>query len=85
MSLKEMSKKTVYFIKRGIIMNLHEECLLKYLLNPMDLIHSTELLKLNNLLIEEKKIAKGSSNDSRKSLNSVVIRRYYGTVGKENC
>ena len=53
-----MSKKTVYLIKRGIIMNLHEECLLKYLLNPMDLIHSTELLKLNNLLIEEKKIAK---------------------------
>ena len=34
-------------------MNLHEECLLKYLLNPLDLLHSTELLKINNSLIEE--------------------------------
>ena len=34
-------------------MNLHEECLLKYLLNPMDLTKSTELLKLNNLVIEK--------------------------------
>lgn len=34
-------------------MNLHEECLLKYLLNPMDLFYSTELLKLNNDLIEK--------------------------------
>lgn len=34
-------------------MNLHEECLLKYLLNPMDLFRSTEILKLNNNLIEK--------------------------------
>lgn len=34
-------------------MNLHEECLLKYLLNPIDLFRSTELLKLNNALIEK--------------------------------
>ena len=34
-------------------MNLHEECLLKYLLNPLDLLKSTELLKINNTLIEE--------------------------------
>ena len=34
-------------------MNLHEECLLKYLLNPIDLSNSTELLKLHNSLIEE--------------------------------
>lgn len=34
-------------------MNLHEECLLKYLLNPLDLLHTTELLKLNNDLIEK--------------------------------
>ncbi len=33
------------------VMNLHEECLLKYLLNPLDLLHSTELLKINNILI----------------------------------
>ena len=35
-------------------MNLHEECLLKYLLNPTDLFRSTELLELNNSLIEKK-------------------------------
>jgi hypothetical protein len=34
-------------------MNLHEECLLKYLLNPLDLCNSTELLKLNNAMIEK--------------------------------
>ena len=34
-------------------MNLHEECLLKYLLNPLDLLKSTELLRLNNTLIEK--------------------------------
>ena len=33
-------------------MNLHEECLLKYLLNPLDLINSTEALKINNNAIE---------------------------------
>lgn len=34
-------------------MNLHEECLLKYLLNPLDLLNSTEQLKFNNSLIEK--------------------------------
>ncbi len=34
-------------------MNLHEECLLKYLLNTTDLFKSTELLKINNTLIEK--------------------------------
>lgn len=34
-------------------MNLHEECLLKYLLNPTDLFQSTELLKFNNDLIKK--------------------------------
>ena len=33
-------------------MNLHEECLLKYLLNPLNLVNSTEMLKLNNMMIE---------------------------------
>lgn len=36
-----------------ITMNLHEECLLKYLLNPLNLSHSTELLKINNSMIEK--------------------------------
>ena len=32
-------------------MNLHEECLLKYLLNPLGLSISTEILKQNNAII----------------------------------
>ena len=35
-------------------MNLHEECLLKYLINPLDLFYTTELLKANNINIEER-------------------------------
>ena len=46
--IKEMSIFAV-----GLNMNLHEECLLRYLLNPMDLFRSTELLKINNSLIEK--------------------------------
>lgn len=34
-----------------VTMNLHEECLLKYLINPIDLVNVTELLKYNNELI----------------------------------
>lgn len=48
-----MSNFSVKFIREDFIMNLHEECLLKYLLNPLDLFNSTELLKLNNSLIEK--------------------------------
>lgn len=36
-------------------MNLHEQCLLKYLTNSLDLMHSTELLKLTNAVLEEHK------------------------------
>ena len=50
-------------------MNLHEECLLKYLLNPLDLLHSTELLKLNNSLIE-----KGDFNASVLKINCGATR-----------
>ena len=39
-------------IMKGFFMNLHEECLLKYLLNPLNLVNSTEMLKLNNMMIE---------------------------------
>jgi len=38
----------------GIIMNLHEECLLKYLVNPLELFYTTELLKNNNALLSKK-------------------------------
>ena len=53
MLFKELSKFSVKSNRKDTIMNLHEECLLKYLLNPLDLFNSTELLKLNNSLIEE--------------------------------
>lgn len=34
-------------------MNLHEECLLKYLVNPLELFYTTELLKNNNELLKK--------------------------------
>ena len=37
--------------KKG--MNLHEECLIKYLVNPLDLFYATEMLKSANRMIEE--------------------------------
>ena len=48
-------------------MNLHEECLLKYLLNPLNLLNSTEQLKQNNSLIENKQI-----NTKNLKINSMV-------------
>ena len=33
-------------------MNLHEKCLLRYLQNPDELSYSTEILKLNNCILE---------------------------------
>lgn len=35
-------------------MNLHEECLLKYLVNPLELFYTTELLKNSNELLSKK-------------------------------
>ena len=34
-------------------MNLHEECLLKYLSNPTSLSATAELLRINNSIIEK--------------------------------
>lgn len=34
-------------------MNLHEECLLRYLKSPDELSYSTEILKLNNFILEK--------------------------------
>ena len=56
MAIKEKSTNDVIINKlllKDIAMNLHEECLLKYLLNPLDLSQSTELLILNNDLIKK--------------------------------
>lgn len=34
-------------------MNLHEQCLLKYLQHPDELDYSTDVLKLNNYIMEQ--------------------------------
>ena len=39
-------------------MNLHEQCLLRYLKYPDELMHSTEILKLNNFILEKRFIIK---------------------------
>lgn len=39
-------------------MNLHEQCLLRYLKNPDELSYSTEILKLNNIILEKRFLVK---------------------------
>ena len=39
-------------------MNLHEECLLKYLKRPDELSYTTDILKLNNFILEKQFIVK---------------------------
>ena len=46
--IKEMSN-----FDDEINMNLHEECLLKYLINPLELFYTTELLKSSNELLSK--------------------------------
>ena len=43
-------------------MNLHEQCLLRYLQNPQELSYSTEILKVNNFILEKQFILKNISN-----------------------
>ena len=45
--------KEKYTAADELSMNLHEECLLKYLTNPLDLLRATETLKTNNNLLEK--------------------------------
>lgn len=52
-------------------MNLHEECLLKYLLNPLGLSVSTETLKQNNELI--------ARNINKKGYIANVVKVGYST------
>ena len=40
------------------MMNLHEQCLLRYLKLPDELSYATEVLKLNNKILEQKFIVK---------------------------
>lgn len=39
-------------------MNLHEQCLLRYLKHPDELLYATEILKLNNKILEQKFVVK---------------------------
>ncbi len=39
-------------------MNINEECLLRYLKHPDELSYNTEILKLNNKILEQKFILK---------------------------
>ena len=39
-------------------MNLHEQCLLRYLQNPDELTYSTEIVKLNNFILEKQYVLK---------------------------
>lgn len=48
----------VFFIGGLDNMNLHEQCLLRYLKNPDELSYSTEILKLNNFILEKRFIVK---------------------------
>lgn len=51
-------------------MNLHEQCLLRYLQNPEELSYSTEVLKINNFILEKQFILKNiSGSDIVKTLN----------------
>ncbi len=46
-------------------MNLHEKCLLRYLQNPDALSYATEVLKLNNMIMEKQFVLKhfGQKNE----------------------
>ena len=38
--------------------NIHEQCLLRYFTHPDELSYSTEILKLNNQILEKKFVVK---------------------------
>lgn len=56
----------------SFLMNLHEECLIKYLINPLDLFYATELLKNTNRIIEEN-LLKREFIAKKPSVNYTVI------------
>ena len=43
-------------------MNLHEECLLKYLLNSISIVNTTDVLQRYNRLLEKKSLFKRVAN-----------------------
>lgn len=50
--------RKAYFLVGSFKMNLHEQCLLQYLKNPDELSYSTEILKLNNFILEKRFVVK---------------------------
>ena len=63
-----------YIVLGGLVnMNLHEQCLLRYLKNPDELSCSTEILKLNNFILEKRFIVKNFVAKSSKSGYTVSI------------
>lgn len=55
-----MPNGVIIFIYLQVVrlMNLHEQCLLRYLKNPDELSYSTEILKLNNFILEKRFLVK---------------------------
>ena len=45
-------------MKEKVSMNLNEKCLLRYLQYPDELSYTTEILKLNNKILEQRFITK---------------------------
>ena len=55
-------------------MNLHEQCLLRYLTYPDELSYATEILKLNNKILEHKFVVKNIlANGSLLNLSLIHI------------
>ncbi len=43
-----------HFLEGKARMNIHEQCLLRYLKHPDELSYTTDILKLNNEILKEK-------------------------------
>jgi len=52
-------------------MNLHEECLLNYLRHPDELAYTTELLKLNNSILEKRFVLENLSKNVKFNISSI--------------
>ena len=59
-------------------MNLHEQCLLRYLTYPDELSYATEILKLNNKILEHKFVVKNI-------LDNGSLLNYTEGVSDTNC
>ncbi len=53
-------------------MNLHEQCLLRYLQNPDELSYSTDILKLNNFILEKHFLLKNMNGIELKAACAIM-------------